>query len=71
MSEEYPRGRRDELRLTLTGILANLAKWHALLGESPVCRTNARHAIIHRGYRIALKRVQTMLDRLLLKSEYA
>lgn len=69
MSEEYARGRRDGLRLALSILEAEEAKWAALLGQSPSWRTNATRVIRHKAYRIARKRVQTALDRLLPKSE--
>jgi hypothetical protein len=71
MSDEYARGRRDGLRLALSILEAEEAKWEALLGESPSWRTNATRAIRHKAYQVARKRVQTALNRLLPKSESA
>ncbi|WP_230480757.1 hypothetical protein [Sphingomonas sp. Leaf21] len=68
-SEEYARGRRDGLRLALSILEAEEARWEALLGESPSWRTNAMRAIRHKAYQVGRKRVQTALNRLLPKSE--
>ncbi|MEG3082096.1 hypothetical protein U1707_00440 [Sphingomonas sp. PB2P12] len=69
MSDEYARGRRDGLRLALSILEAEEAKWEALLGESPSWRTNATRVVRHKAYQVARKRVQTALSRLLPKSE--
>ena len=69
ISDEYARGRRDGLRLALSILEAEEAKWEALLGESPSWRTNAIRVIRHKAYQVARKRVQTALHRLLPKSE--
>ena len=71
MSEDYARGRRDGLRLALSILEAEEAKWEALLGESPSWRTNATRAIRHKAYQVARKRVQTAFNRFLPKSESA
>lgn len=71
MSDDYARGRRDGLRLALSVLVAEEAKWEALLGQSPSWRTNATRAIRHKAYQVAVKRVQTALNRLLPKSESA
>ena len=71
MSDEYARGRRDGLRLALSILVAEEAKWEALLGQSPSWRTNATRAIRHKAYQVAVKRVQTALNRLLPKSASA
>lgn len=71
MSDEYARGRRDGLRLALSLLEAEEAKWEALLGESPSWRTNATRAIRHKAYQVARKRVQTVLNRFLPKSASA
>ena len=71
ISDEYARGRRDGLRLALSILEAEEAKWEALLGESPSWRTNAMRVIRHKAYQVARKRVQTALHRLLPKSEAA
>lgn len=71
MSDDYARGRRDGLRLALSVLMAEEAKWEALLGQSPSWRTNATRAIRHKAYQVAVKRVQTALNRLLPKSESA
>ncbi len=67
MSDEYQRGRRDGLRLALSILEAEEAKWEALLGESPSWRTNATRTVRHKAYQVARKRVQTALNRLLPK----
>lgn len=69
MSDDYERGRRDGLRLALSIIEAEEAKWEALLGESPSWRTNATRVIRHKAYQVARKRVQTALNRSLPRSE--
>jgi len=68
MSDKYARGRRDGLRLALSILEAEEAKWEALLGESSSWRTNATRAIRHKAYQVARKRVQTALNRSLPKS---
>lgn len=69
VSDEYARGRRDGLRLALSILETEEAKWEALLGERPSWRTNAVRVIRHKAYQVARKRVQTALHRLLPKSE--
>ncbi|KQN71328.1 hypothetical protein ASE90_15730 [Sphingomonas sp. Leaf67] len=71
MSDEYARGRRDGLRIALSILEAEEAKWEARLGESPSWRTNAMRVIRHKAYQVARKRVETALHRLLPKSEAA
>ena len=71
MSDEYARGRRDGVRLALSILETEEAKWEALLGESASWRTNATRAIRHKAYQVARTRVQTALNRLLPKSEAA
>lgn len=71
MSDDYARGRRDGLRLALSILEAEEAKWEALLGESPSWRTNATRAVRHKAYQVARKRVETAFNRLLPKSEPA
>ena len=67
MADDYARGRRDGLRLALAVLAAEEAKWAALLGESPVWRTNATREVRHKTLQVAQKRVQTVLNRLLPK----
>jgi hypothetical protein len=69
MSEDYARGRRDGLRIAVSILEGEEAKWEALLGESPSWRTNAMRVIRHKAYQVARKRVQTALNRLLPKTE--
>lgn len=69
MSDEYARGRRDGLRIALSILEGEEAKWEALLGESPSWRTNAMRVIRHKAYQVARKRVQTALNRFLPKTE--
>ena len=71
ISDDYARGRRDGLRLALSILEAEEAKWEAQLGESSSWRTNAMRVIRHKAYQVARKRVQTALHRLLPKSEAA
>lgn len=71
VTDDYARGRRDGLRLALSILEAEEAKWEALLGESPSWRTNAVRVIRHKAYQVARKRVETALHRLLPKSEDA
>lgn len=66
-TDEYARGRRDGLRLALSILEAEEAKWEALLGESQSWRTNATRTIRHKAYQVARKRVQTALNRFLPK----
>lgn len=69
MSDDYARGRRDGLRLALSILEAEEAKWEALLGESSSWRTNAMRVIRHKAYQVARQRVQTALHRLLPKAD--
>lgn len=67
MSEDYARGQRDGLRLALTILANEEAKWAALLGESASWRTNAIREVRHKTLQVAQKRVQTALNRLMPK----
>jgi hypothetical protein len=69
MTDDYDRGRRDGLRLALAVLAAEEAKWAALLGQSPVWRTNALREVRHKSLQVAQKRVQTVLNRLVPKDE--
>lgn len=71
ISDEYARGRRDGLRLAVSILEAEEAKWEALLGESPSWRTNAIRVIRHKAYQVARKRVQTVLNRFIPATETA
>lgn len=64
MSHDYARGQRDGLRLALSILAAEEAKWAALLGESPSWRTNAIREVRHKTLQVAQKRVQTALNRM-------
>ena len=64
MSDDYAHGKRDGLRLALSILAAEEAKWAALLGESPSWRTNAIRDVRHKTLQVAQKRVQTALNRL-------
>ncbi len=66
-TEDFRRGRRDGLRLALSILEAEEARWEALLGESSSWRTNATRVVRHKAYQTARKRVQTALNRLLPK----
>ncbi len=67
MSDDYAHGRRDGLRLALSILAAEEAKWAALLGESRSWRTNATREVRHKTLQVAQARVQTALNRLLPK----
>ena len=67
MSEEYARGQRDGLRLALTILAGEEAKWSALLGESRSWRTNLTREVRHKTLQVAQSRVQTALNRLMPK----
>lgn len=69
MSDDYDRGQRDGLRLALAVLVAEEAKWAALLGESPSWRTNVIREVRHKTLGVAQKRVQTVLNRLTPKGE--
>ncbi len=69
MLDEYAHGRRDGLRLALSILAAEEAKWAALLGESPSWRTNAIREVRHKTLQVAQKRVQTVLNRLIPKDD--
>lgn len=71
MSDDYAHGRRDGLRLALTILAAEEAKWFELLGESRSWRTNAIREVRHKTLQVAQKRVQTALNRLLPKDDSA
>jgi hypothetical protein len=71
MSDDYAHGRRDGLRLALAVLAAEEAKWAALLGESPVWRTNQLREVRHKTLQVAQKRVQTVLGRFTPKGEAA
>lgn len=62
--DDYTHGRRDGLRLALSILAAEEAKWEALLGESPSWRTNATREVRHKTLQVAQRRVQTALNRL-------
>jgi hypothetical protein len=64
MSEDYNRGQRDGLRLALSVLAAEEAKWAALLGESRSWRTNQLREVRHKTLQVAQKRVRTVLNRL-------
>ena len=71
MSDDYAHGRRDGLRLALTVLAAEEAKWVALLGQSPSWRTNAIREVRYKTLQVAQKRVSTVLNRLTPKDEGA
>jgi len=68
VSDDYAHGRRDGLRLALSILAAEEAKWEALLGESPSWRTNAIREVRHKTLRVAQQRVRTALNRLTPKA---
>ena len=63
-SRDYKHGQRDGLRLALSILAAEEAKWAALLGESASWRTNATREVRHKTLQVAQKRIQTALNRL-------
>ena len=69
MPDDYAHGRRDGLRLALSILAAEEAKWAALLGESRSWRTNAIREVRHKTLQVAQKRVQTVLNRLTPKGD--
>jgi len=69
--DDYAHGRRDGLRLALSVLAAEEAKWAALLGESESWRTNAIREVRHKTLRVAQTRVQTVLNRLTPKDDPA
>ena len=70
-SDGYDHGRRDGLRLALSILAAEEAKWAALLGESASWRTNAIREVRHKTLQVAQTRVQTVLNRLTPKDAKA
>jgi hypothetical protein len=64
MSDDYAQGRRDGLRLALSILAVEEAKWAALLGESRSWRTNATREVRHKALQVAQTRIQTALNRL-------
>lgn len=64
MPNDYDHGRRDGLRLALSVLAAEEAKWAALLGQSRSWRTNATREVRHKTIQVAQKRVQTVLNRM-------
>ncbi|RYD55044.1 MAG: hypothetical protein EOP60_06660 [Sphingomonadales bacterium] len=71
MSEDHARGQRDGLRLALSLLAVEEAKWAALLGESSSSRTNAIRAVRHKTLQVAQKRLHTALNRLTPKDKAA
>ena len=69
MTDDYEHGRRDGLRLALTVLAAEEAKWAALIGESPSWRTNATREVRRKTLEVAQKRLQTVLNRMTPKGE--
>ena len=64
MPDDCERGRRDGLRLALSVLVAEEAKWAALLGESSSWQTNSTREVRHKTLQVAQSRVQTVLKRL-------
>lgn len=69
MIDDYAHGRRDGLRLALTILATEEAKWSALLGESRSWRTNATREVRRKALQVAQTRVQTALNRLTPKDD--
>lgn len=55
----------------MTTLVAEEAKWAALLGESSSWRTNTIREVRHKTLQVAQKRVQTVLNRLTPKDDPA
>ena len=68
MSDDYAQGRRDGLRLALSILAAEEAKWAALLSESRSWRTNVTREVRHKALQVAQTRIQTALNRLTPKA---
>lgn len=64
MSDDYARGQRDGLRLALTILGAEEAKWAALLGQSRSWKTNTARDVRHKALQVGQQRVRTALNRL-------
>lgn len=64
LGSEHARGQRDGLRLALSILAAEEAKWAALLGESRSGRTNAVRQVRHKALQVAQARIRTALNRL-------
>lgn len=64
MSDDYAQGRRDGLRLALSILAVEEAKWAVLLGESRSWRTNVTREVRHKALQVAQTRIQTALNRL-------
>jgi hypothetical protein len=71
MSDDYARGQRDGLRLALTLLAVEEAKWSALLGESASGRTNASRKVRHKALQVAQTRIRTALNRLTPRNDTA
>lgn len=71
MEPDYAHGRRDGLRLALSILAAEEAKWSALLGESRSWRTNVTREARHKTLQVAQRRLRTALNRLTPKSDQA
>jgi len=66
--DDYAHGQRDGLRLALSILAAEEAKWAALLGESSSWRTNATREVRHKTLQVAQARLQTALNRMSRKN---
>jgi len=64
MEQNYAHGRRDGLRLALSFLAAEEAKWTTLLGESRSWRTNATRGVRYKTLKVAQQRLRTALNRL-------
>lgn len=68
MLEDYAHGQRDGLRMALTILAAEEAKWSALLGRSRSWRTNAKREVRFKTLQVAQQRICTALNRLTPKT---
>ncbi|WP_277982410.1 hypothetical protein [Sphingomonas faeni] len=67
-SDDYAHGRRDGLRLALSILAGEEAKWAALLGESSSWRTNAIREVRYKTLQVAQSRIHTVLNRMTPKT---
>jgi hypothetical protein len=69
MADDHARGQRDGLRLALSILAVEEAKWAALLGESASWRTNQLREVRHKTLQVAQTRVRTVLNRMTPKAD--
>lgn len=69
MADDHARGQREGLRLALSILAVEEAKWAALLGESASWRTNQLREVRHKTLQVAQTRVRTVLNRMTPKED--